>query len=194
MLQPRREPDLPLESLGTERGGQLGVEHLERHRPVVLEIPSEIHRRHAAAAELALDHVAVCQCLAQLTPRSAIQAVHRHQLLEPGVLPQRIVGGIDLEPAGREIERDLEQRLEQVQRLLLLAQEHVRPHRLQLDVRTSVGVLRDRRQRHARARASRSPRSSGRGARASTPRMAWPCELLGARFRSSSKAMRAESA
>ena len=66
MLQPRREPDLPLETLGTERRGQLRVEHLERHRPVMLEIPSEIHRRHAASAELALDHVAVCQRCAVL--------------------------------------------------------------------------------------------------------------------------------
>ena len=51
---------------GPSVGGQLRVEHLERHRPVVLEIPSEIHRRHAAAAELALDHVAVCQCGGEL--------------------------------------------------------------------------------------------------------------------------------
>ena len=38
MLEPRGEADLALEPVGPERGGQLGVEHLERHRPVVPEV------------------------------------------------------------------------------------------------------------------------------------------------------------
>ena len=38
MLQPGGEADLALEALGAERGGQLGVEHLERDRPVVPEV------------------------------------------------------------------------------------------------------------------------------------------------------------
>ena len=36
MLQPGGELDLPLEPLQTYRGGELRMEHLERHQPVVL--------------------------------------------------------------------------------------------------------------------------------------------------------------
>ena len=46
---------------GPSDGGELGVEHLERDRPVVLEVAREVHRGHAPAAELALDRVAVAQ-------------------------------------------------------------------------------------------------------------------------------------
>ena len=61
MLQPGGELDLALEPLGAERGGQLGVEHLERDRPVVPEVLGEVDRGHAAAAELALEPVAIRQ-------------------------------------------------------------------------------------------------------------------------------------
>src|SRR6476646_4499445 len=65
---------------------------------------------------------------------SRISGAHRafHQLLEPRILPQRIERRIHLEPAGRQIERDLEQWLEPVERLVLLARENVGPHQLQL--------------------------------------------------------------
>ena len=53
--------DLAQEALRAERGGELGVEHLERDRPVVLEIVGEVDRGHAAAPELALERVAVGQ-------------------------------------------------------------------------------------------------------------------------------------
>ena len=61
MLEPRGELDLAQEPLGTEGGGELGLEHLEGDRPVVLEVAGEIDRGHAAAPELALEHVAVAQ-------------------------------------------------------------------------------------------------------------------------------------
>ena len=61
MLEPRGDADLAQEALGPERVSQLGMQDLERHRPVVPEVPGEIDRGHAAAAELALDHVAVGQ-------------------------------------------------------------------------------------------------------------------------------------
>ena len=53
------ESDLALEALGPERGGELGVEHLERDRPLVPEVVGEVDGGHAAAAELALEGVAV---------------------------------------------------------------------------------------------------------------------------------------
>ena len=65
VLEPGGELDLALEALGAERGGQLGVEHLERDRPLVLEVAGEIDGGHAPAAELALERVAVPQAFAQ---------------------------------------------------------------------------------------------------------------------------------
>ena len=59
MLQPGGQPDLALEPLGAERGGQLGVEHLERDRAVVAEVLRQVDGGHAAAPELALEPVAV---------------------------------------------------------------------------------------------------------------------------------------
>ena len=71
MLQPGGEPDLALEALGAERRGQLGMEHLERDRTVVPEVAGEIDRGHAAAAELALEHVAGGQRCLELLPQVA---------------------------------------------------------------------------------------------------------------------------
>ena len=66
VLQPGGEADLALEPVRPERGGQLGVEHLERHRPVVPEVLGEVDGGHAPAAELALDRVAVPQSRAEI--------------------------------------------------------------------------------------------------------------------------------
>ena len=78
MLQPRGEPHLPEEPLRAQRGGQLGVQHLERHRPVVLQVPDEIDHGHAATPELALEGVAageaLPQALRQLTHPGAPEA------------------------------------------------------------------------------------------------------------------------
>ena len=51
---------------GPSDGGQLGMEHLERDRPVVLEVAGEVDRGHAAAAELALEQVAAAQPFLEL--------------------------------------------------------------------------------------------------------------------------------
>ena len=61
MLERRHHPDLRQEALGAQRHGQLGLEHLERHVPVVLEVAGEIDGGHPALAELALDPVAVAE-------------------------------------------------------------------------------------------------------------------------------------
>ena len=75
MLQARGEPDLALVALGTERGGELRVEHLEGHRPVVLEVLGEEDRGHAAAAELALEGVPVPQAFPQRRYRIGHEAL-----------------------------------------------------------------------------------------------------------------------
>jgi hypothetical protein len=65
VLEPGGEPDLALEPLGTERLGQIGMEDLERDRPVVPHVVGEIDRRHAAAPQLAVQHVPVAQGVGQ---------------------------------------------------------------------------------------------------------------------------------
>jgi hypothetical protein len=67
MLQPRREADLALEPFGPERGGELGMEHLECDRTVVLEIVGEEDRGHTPASELALVRVAPAQSVLKLS-------------------------------------------------------------------------------------------------------------------------------
>jgi hypothetical protein len=66
MLQPRGQPDLALEPLVPQRGGQLPVEHLEGDRAVVPEVLRQEHRGHAAAAELAVEGVAAAQAFLEL--------------------------------------------------------------------------------------------------------------------------------
>ncbi len=51
--------DLLHEALGTEDGGQLGLQHLDGHLAQVAEVLGQVDRGHAARAELPLDAVAV---------------------------------------------------------------------------------------------------------------------------------------
>ena len=69
MLQAGGDLDLAGEPLGTERGRQLRPKNLHRHPAVVLQVLGEVHRGHAALAQLPLDAVAVGQ--------GALQAGHR---------------------------------------------------------------------------------------------------------------------
>ena len=59
MAQRRCGLDLHHEALGAEHGGQFRLQHLDRDLAVVLQVLGEVHRGHAAGAELALDAVAV---------------------------------------------------------------------------------------------------------------------------------------
>jgi hypothetical protein len=61
VLQPGGEADLAKEALGAKRGGQLGTEGLEGHRPVVAQVVSQPDLRHAAPAKLALEPVAILE-------------------------------------------------------------------------------------------------------------------------------------
>ena len=59
MIEAGGDLDLAEEAVGAERGGELGVEDLERDGAVVLAVVGQVHGGHAAAAELALDVVLV---------------------------------------------------------------------------------------------------------------------------------------
>ena len=65
VLQAGGEMDLAEKPIGSEGGGELGVEHLDRDGAIVLEVTREPDGGHASAAELALEGVPVCQSFAQ---------------------------------------------------------------------------------------------------------------------------------
>jgi len=61
MLQSRGGLDLPSEPVGAQGSGQLWTEDLQGDGALVLEVLGQVHRRHAPAAKLALEHVPVLQ-------------------------------------------------------------------------------------------------------------------------------------
>src|SRR5688500_18001136 len=61
MLEVGRDAHLAQKPVDAEHGTELGIENLDRDLPAVLDVPREIDRRHAAAADLPLDGVAVGQ-------------------------------------------------------------------------------------------------------------------------------------
>ena len=97
MLQPGGESDLALEPLGAERGGELGVEHLERDRAVVLEVAGRGRRwpcrRGRARARAGSDRRA--PLWSWLGEASGFISCALDQLLEPGVAPERRERGVD---------------------------------------------------------------------------------------------------
>jgi hypothetical protein len=65
VIQPGGEADLALEAFRPQGRHQLGVEKLERHWAIAPEVAREIHGGHATAPELALEEVAVAQCVGE---------------------------------------------------------------------------------------------------------------------------------
>src|SRR5437667_427975 len=57
VTQPGGDPDLAQEPLGTDRGGEIGGEHLDRYSASVLPIDRQVDRAHPATPELTLDRV-----------------------------------------------------------------------------------------------------------------------------------------
>ena len=61
MLEIGDDPDLTEESLGTERGGELGAENLERNLALVSQVAGEVDSGHATLSQFPLELVAVSQ-------------------------------------------------------------------------------------------------------------------------------------
>ncbi len=57
LLEGRRDPDLPLESIDADAGRKLGREHLDDDRALKARVNRGEDARHAAAAELAVERV-----------------------------------------------------------------------------------------------------------------------------------------
>ena len=62
MLQVGRDPDLPEEPVGADRGRQLRPQNLDRHRPIVPGIERQVHGGHASLADQPLDGIAPVKC------------------------------------------------------------------------------------------------------------------------------------
>ena len=58
MVEPGGELDLAEKAPGRHGGGELGIHELERDRAGVPQVLRQVHGRHAAAPELALESVA----------------------------------------------------------------------------------------------------------------------------------------
>ena len=65
MIEPRGQADLAEESVPAKGFRQVRVQDLERHLAIVLEVTRQVYGRHPAAAELALDAVAVGKCVVE---------------------------------------------------------------------------------------------------------------------------------
>ena len=61
MLEIRRRLDLGEKAFGADDRCQFGLQHLERHTPVVLQILGQVDGRHASFTELSLDAVTTCE-------------------------------------------------------------------------------------------------------------------------------------
>ena len=64
MAQLRHEPDLAQEPFCRDRRAELGMEHLEHDRAVVLQVPRQVDGGGAAAAQLPFDRVLLGECCA----------------------------------------------------------------------------------------------------------------------------------
>jgi hypothetical protein len=61
MCEPSDDLDLAKEALRAERADEIGVEHFDRHGPLVPTIDGEVDARHAPTADLALDEITIVE-------------------------------------------------------------------------------------------------------------------------------------
>ena len=107
VLQAGGHLDLAEEPVRAERGGEVGTEDLHRHLAVVLEVLGEVHRRHAALTQLALEAIAVGegghQAIEQLG--HAVHAPFGRTVARPTAQRDEARPGSD--PPGNTLERGL---------------------------------------------------------------------------------------
>src|SRR5918994_1634365 len=65
VLEMGDDPDLTEESLGTQRGGELGAEDFERDLAIVAQVAGEVDGGHAALSQLTLELITISQGCAQ---------------------------------------------------------------------------------------------------------------------------------
>ncbi len=77
VVQPGGKTDLPNEALAPERLRHTGLQHLERHVAVMPQVARQIHRGHAAGAELAIHAIAPTERRRQMDDLGAHRSVSR---------------------------------------------------------------------------------------------------------------------
>ena len=87
MVQPGGELDLAQEAFRTHRGGELGVQHLDRSRPAVLQVVGQENRGCPSTGELALDPIAAGE--PGLQTRRQVYRGQRQGLRRSGTRPDR---------------------------------------------------------------------------------------------------------
>ena len=87
MVQPGRYLDLTQKTIRPEALCELGAEHLYRDHAMMFGVFGEIHHRHAACAEFALDAISVGQdnseAFARLGHLSNLRHDRRHRRFRP---------------------------------------------------------------------------------------------------------------
>src|SRR4029077_11818851 len=90
------DPDLAEESLGAERGGEAGPEHLDRDLAPVLPVLGQVDGRPAAATKLSLDRISVSESGGERSQRlrhgqwSGWDSNPRPPGCKPGALPAEL--------------------------------------------------------------------------------------------------------
>ncbi len=131
VVEPRGDPDLREKSVGADGGGEVGAEHLECDIAIVLDVASQVDRRHSAGTDFTLDAIPPGQHLGELTrPPSeqrpkAFDRAGREQSIGAGAFGEQrlelltqlgVVGARAIQkrrsPGRIEVERRVEQRRE----------------------------------------------------------------------------------
>jgi hypothetical protein len=73
VVEPRGDLDLREKSVRADGGGEVGAEHLECDIAIVLDVASQVDRRHSPCADSALDAIPSGQYLGELTRRPSEQ-------------------------------------------------------------------------------------------------------------------------
>src|SRR6266699_856143 len=94
VVQSSRGGDLTQEALDAEARGELGMKHLDRNRSLVFQIDRQEDRGHPAAADRAVDRVAIREAGFQTSEEGGQAALLRLRLRDsatsatPGILPR----------------------------------------------------------------------------------------------------------
>jgi hypothetical protein len=68
MIEASGQPDFTQKPVAAKRRGGVGVQHFDGDIPAVAKILSQVDCRHSATTKLALDSIAVLECVFELLP------------------------------------------------------------------------------------------------------------------------------
>ncbi len=127
--------DLLYEPLGSQHCGEFGTQDFDGDLAVVLQIVGQIHRRHAAFAQVAFDFVAVGEGSRELGGDLGhrLVLVFRQQRLEPWMLTDRVPTRVQPQRVDAQVPWSCEELLDLVQRGIYLTSLREDPRTLRSD-------------------------------------------------------------